>query len=165
MDTDLLLRSLALFTSSFLAVAVLVRFSRGRTLAKMNAFELFVTASLAGLLVLGLANPGIPLSFLVSAAAGLVLLQAALSAIVRRLHGGEHLWRNEPALVFRRGHFLRGSMRRLRVSEDEVMRAIKASGWKRVQDVDAVLLEADGSFSVFGISGKQPESLISPIGA
>lgn len=165
MDTQVLLRTLALVATGFLAVAVLVRFSRGRTLAKMNAFELFVTAALAGFLVLGLVNPGIPLGFVLGASAGLVVLQAVLSAVVRRLHGGEHLWRSEPALVFRRGHFLRGSMRRLRVSEDEVVRAIKARGWKRFQDVDAVVLEADGTFSVFGMAGKQPENMAPPIGA
>lgn len=55
--------------------------------------------------------------------------------------------KSEPVLLYRSG-FLRGPMRRARVTEDEVRQAARSSGKASLDDVEAVVLETDGSFSV-----------------
>jgi uncharacterized membrane protein YcaP (DUF421 family) len=54
----------------------------------------------------------------------------------------------EPCLLLRDGRFLPEAMRRERVTEDEVQAAARAQGIGSLQAVAAVVLEADGSFSV-----------------
>jgi uncharacterized membrane protein YcaP (DUF421 family) len=153
-----LVRALVLLAAGYAAIAFLVRISKGKTLAKMNAFELFVTVALGGLLVGGLFRPELPLGYLLGGAGFLVLLQAGLTFLARRLRRND-FFAGEPALLFRRGHFLRGNMRRYRVSEDEVVRALRAGGWKNYHDVEAAVLEADGTIAVFG----RPEHREKPI--
>jgi uncharacterized membrane protein YcaP (DUF421 family) len=58
----------------------------------------------------------------------------------------ERLVKSEPVLLYRSG-FVRGAMRRARVTEDEVRQAARSSGKASLDDVAAVVLETDGSFS------------------
>jgi uncharacterized membrane protein YcaP (DUF421 family) len=54
----------------------------------------------------------------------------------------------EPQLVLHRGEFLHRTLRRVRVLEDEVRAAVRSQGVARLEEVEAVVLETDGSFSV-----------------
>lgn len=54
----------------------------------------------------------------------------------------------QPALLLHRGVFLDDAMRGERVSEAEVLAAIRAGGIAAVEDVRAVVLETDGTISV-----------------
>lgn len=56
--------------------------------------------------------------------------------------------RSEPALLYYRGRFLHAVMRGERVTESEVYQAIRADGYAGLDQVEAVVLESDGSFSV-----------------
>lgn len=58
------------------------------------------------------------------------------------------LVKSEPALLVRRGEILPHALRRERISEDEVLAAVRAQGYAALSDIDAVVLETDGSFSV-----------------
>ncbi|MBX3144225.1 MAG: DUF421 domain-containing protein [Trueperaceae bacterium] len=64
----------------------------------------------------------------------------------------------DPALVYSRGAFMEEALRRERVSKAEVLSAARNSGYGSLAEVDAVVLETDGSFSVLtGV--KSPEDL------
>jgi uncharacterized membrane protein YcaP (DUF421 family) len=54
----------------------------------------------------------------------------------------------EPALLFHRGQFLDAALRRARVTPDEIRAAVRSAGYATPDDVEAVVLETDGSFSV-----------------
>jgi uncharacterized membrane protein YcaP (DUF421 family) len=147
-DNDVV-RALILLAAGYAGVAFLVKISKGKTLAKMNAFELFVTVAIGGLLVGGFVRPELPLEYALGGGAFLVAVQALLTFLARRLRRHD-FFAGEPALLFRRGHFLRGNMRRYRVTEEEVVRALRAGGWKNYHEVEALLLEPDGTFAIFG---------------
>ncbi len=51
-------------------------------------------------------------------------------------------------MLVRRGVFLHAALRRTRVTESEVRAAVRAAGVSDLETVEAVVLEADGSFSV-----------------
>ncbi|WP_375263816.1 YetF domain-containing protein [Palleronia sp.] len=55
-----------------------------------------------------------------------------------------------PTLLFYRGDFERAEMRRERVTEDEITGAVRQSGFGSFQDVEAIILEADGNLAVIG---------------
>ncbi|MEO8248084.1 MAG: YetF domain-containing protein [Burkholderiales bacterium] len=54
----------------------------------------------------------------------------------------------EPSLLLFRGEFLQSTMRRTRVTEEEVRTAVRAAGLASFDDAEAVVLETDASFSV-----------------
>ena len=56
--------------------------------------------------------------------------------------------RSEPALLIRSGQFCDAAMRRERITRDEAMSAVRASGGQDVDEVQAVVLESDGTLSV-----------------
>ena len=64
--------------------------------------------------------------------------------------------KSEPVLLYRRG-YLGGPMRRERVTRDEVRQAARASGHASLADVEAVVLETDGTLSVLGAVPDLPE--------
>ncbi len=53
-----------------------------------------------------------------------------------------------PTLVLHLGKFQASAMRNQRVSEADVRAAVRRDGIARLEDVGAVVLEADGTFSV-----------------
>lgn len=63
------------------------------------------------------------------------------------------LVKSEPALLVYQGRFLAEALRRERVAEMEVLAAVRGQGIGNLQEVEAVVLETDGSFSVVRKSG------------
>src|SRR5438105_2776598 len=65
----------------------------------------------------------------------------------------------QPTLLLHCGKFIHDAMRRQRVAEADVRAAIRQSGFDRVEDVGAVILEADGTFSVIKQLGPDASAL------
>lgn len=59
-----------------------------------------------------------------------------------------HLLKSDPALLFYQGKFLHDQMRASRVVENEVLAAVRQQGIASLNDVEAVILETDGSMAV-----------------
>ena len=66
----------------------------------------------------------------------------------------------EPTLLLLRGEYLHAALRRARLTEQEIRAAVRSHGLPAIEEVEAVVLETDGSFSVIGAkSGHPPSSL------
>ena len=66
--------------------------------------------------------------------------------------------RGEPTLVYYNGEYLKDAMKRSRVVESEIEQSVRNEGHANLEDVGAVILETDGSFSIIGrseIEGKE----------
>ena len=145
---QMLLRTLVVAILAYVSLILLLRVSGRRTLSKMNAFDLVVTVALGSTFATILLSRDVSLAQGTLALALLIGLQylvtwsSVRTAWVRRLVTGE------PALLFYRGQFLSSAMRVARVTEDEVRAAIRSSGIEALSQVEAVVLETDGTFSV-----------------
>ena len=71
--------------------------------------------------------------------------------------------KSEPSLLLYRGRFLVESLRKERVTEEEVLSAIRAGGHARVEEVEAVVLETDGSFTVVESNGERHATALAVI--
>jgi uncharacterized membrane protein YcaP (DUF421 family) len=56
--------------------------------------------------------------------------------------------KTQPSLLLRNGRFLSESMKRVRVTEDEIRAAVRQHGFASLEDVAAVIMETDASLSV-----------------
>jgi uncharacterized membrane protein YcaP (DUF421 family) len=64
-----------------------------------------------------------------------------------------------PTYLVRHGRMLRDAMKKERVTDSEVLAAIRKNGVDSVQSIAAVILETDGSFSVIRNVSAWPTAL------
>lgn len=143
-----LFRTLVVGVLAYVALVAFLRLSGNRTLSKMNAFDLVVTVSLGSTLATVLLTKDIALADGALAFALLIGLQFAVTWSSVRVRWVRRLVTGEPLMLLHRGQVLSAALRRARVTEDEVRAAVRAAGLASLSDVEAVVLETDGSFSV-----------------
>jgi uncharacterized membrane protein YcaP (DUF421 family) len=148
-------RLLLVGSIAYLALIVSLRISGKRTLSKLNAFDLVVTVALGSTLATVLLSKDVALAEGVLAFVLLISLQFIIAWLSVRSRRFERLIKAEPALLVRDGRFLAQAMRRERVTRDDVLSAVRASGTPELEQVGAVILETDGTISVIaGDNGK-----------
>jgi uncharacterized membrane protein YcaP (DUF421 family) len=143
-----LLRTLVVGVLAYLALVLVLRLTGKRTLSKMNAFDFVVTVALGSTLATILLSKDVALAEGMLAFSLLVGMQFIITWLSVRSKKVSRLVKSEPRLLLYKGEFLRGAMRRERVNEEEVCAAMRSQGVAIVEDVGAVVLETDGTFSV-----------------
>lgn len=154
-DWEDLGRIVAVGTLAYAALIVFLRLSGKRTLTKLNAFDLVVTVALGSTLSSVLLDKSITLAEGAVAFGLLVLLQYILTWSSVRWRPFEKAVKSEPTLLFHRGEFLSEAMRRQRITQSEVLSAVRSSGKGDVRGIRAVVLENDGSLSVIPESSNE----------
>ncbi|SFR64838.1 Uncharacterized membrane protein YcaP, DUF421 family [Marinobacter daqiaonensis] len=147
-DWSNLVRILIVGVLAYVVLVVFLRISGKRTLSKLNAFDFVVTVALGSTLATVLLNKSISLSEGAMAFALLIGLQLVVTWSSVRVGWIRRTLTGEPGLVLYRGEFMPASMRRARVTEDEVRSAIRSSGVLAMEEVEAVVIETEGSLSV-----------------
>ncbi|UPQ80913.1 DUF421 domain-containing protein [Pseudomonas knackmussii] len=143
-----LVRTLVIGVLAYINLIVLLRISGRRTLSKMNAFDLIVTVALGSTFATILLNRNVSLAEGTLALALLIGLQYLVTWTSVRAGWVRKLVTGEPALLLYQGQMLDGAMQAARVTEDEVRSAVRSSGIAALDEVEAVVLETDGNFSV-----------------
>ncbi len=141
-------RTVVVGALAYLVLIVLLRASGKRTLSKMNAFDLVVTVALGSTLATVLLSSDVALANGVAAFALLIGLQFAITWLSVRFPPVSGFVKAEPTLLVNRGRLLGRAMRKERVTEDEILAALRSQGVAAMEDVEAVVLETDSSFSV-----------------
>ena len=141
-------------TLAYAALIAILRVSGKRTLTKMNAFDLVITVALGSTLATIVLSKDVALAEGVVAFALLAALQFVVTSLSVRSRRVMHLVKSEPTLIFFRGCLLPDALRTQRVTEEEVRAAIRSVGKSQLADVEAVILETDGSFSVLDGAGR-----------
>lgn len=141
-------RTVLVGTLAYISLLLLVRVSGKRTLSKMNAFDLIVTVALGSTLATILLSKDTPLVEGVLALGLLIFLQFSITWLSVRSKTVSRLVKAEPRLLFHKGEFLQKSMKEERVDEGELLQAIRSQGIGRLDQVEAVVLETDGTFSI-----------------
>ncbi len=143
-----LLRVVVVGTIVYVALIVCLRITGKRTLSKWNAFDFIVTISLGPILASALLSSTVAMTKGVLAVVVLIGLQFMITWLSVRFARVRNLIKTQPTLLLSRGTMLPGALRSQRVTESEVLAAVRAAGIAALEEVDAVVLETDGSFSV-----------------
>jgi uncharacterized membrane protein YcaP (DUF421 family) len=154
-----LMRVITVGVCAYAALVCLLRVSGKRTLSKMNAFDLVVTVALGSTLATVLLSKDVALAEGVLAFGLLIALQFVVAWLSVRSPAVDRLVKSEPRLLFYRGEFLRDAMRGERVTEGEVLAAVREQGTSALGDVEAVVLETASTISVLRKSGGPPSAL------
>jgi uncharacterized membrane protein YcaP (DUF421 family) len=144
-------------------LVTLLRISGKRTLSKMNAFDLVVTVALGSTLATILLSKDVALAEGVTALVTLIGLQLIVAWLSARSEQVDRLVKSEPTLLAYRGEFLRDALLRMRVTEGEVLAAVRQQGIAALEQAEAVVLETDGSFTVVRPAGSGVASALANV--
>lgn len=135
-------------TLSYFGLIVWLRVSGKRTLSKWNSFDFVVTIALGSILASALLTKSVSLVQTMAAIGLLVCFQFILTWLAVRSSIVQNLIKAKPTLLFFEGEFIEHWLKQERVAKGEVLAAIRLSGGSNLNDIGAVVLETDGSFSV-----------------
>ncbi|WP_420149864.1 DUF421 domain-containing protein [Spirosoma sp.] len=133
---------------AYFGLLTIVKISGKRTFSKMNAYDLVVTVALGSTLSTIIVSQQTGVADGLTAVALLIGLQYGVARLSVRWPGFNRFIKSEPTLLFHQGQYLKQAMRQQRVTEDELLAAMRSSGAQSPDDVAAVILENDGSLSV-----------------
>ena len=159
-----LLRVLVVGVCAYAALVCLLRVSGKRTLSKLNAFDLVVTVALGSTMATVLLSRDVALVEGLLAFALLIVLQFVVAWLSVRSRAVDRLMKSEPRLLFYRGEFLRDAMRSERVTEGEVLSAVREQGVAGLEEVEAVVIETASTLSVLKKSEGRSSALRPVVG-
>ena len=141
-------RTVMLSVMGFAALIVMLRVSGKRTLSKLNVFDFVFVVAVGSVFAATIIEKDVTLVEGMFALATLIAIQVLLAEIAARSELADRIINGHPTLLFSHGKFIPRALKRERITEGEVRAAIREKGITRVEDVDAVVLENDGTLSV-----------------
>ena len=154
-----LLRTLVVGSLAYVALVLLLRFSGKHTLSKWNAFDLVVTVAFGSTLATALLSKDTSLVQGVLAFGLLVGLQWSITWLSVRSGIVERWVKAQPWLLLFQGQWQQEALQQARVTESGLRAALRAQGMTALEDVEAVVLETDGSFSINKQRGSSSSAL------
>lgn len=145
-----LVRIVVVGTAMYVALVTFLRISRSRTLSSMNAFDFVVTIAIGSTFGRALTAKDVALSEAVVAFGLLVGLQYAVTWTQVRWPLFGRVITNPPTLLYFRDEFIDEELRRQRVAKSEIRSAVRKKRFGSLEEVEAVVLESNGEFSVVG---------------
>ena len=127
-------RTLLACVIAYVAVVLCVRIAGKRTLAQMDEFDLAVTVAVGSVIATMMLSPDVSIVQGIAAMIGLVVLQVLGTFAMSRSRFFQRMLENEPTLLLREGRMLSDAMRQTRVTDSEVLQAIRSHGsarWKK----------------------------------
>jgi uncharacterized membrane protein YcaP (DUF421 family) len=93
----------------------------------------------------------------------LIGLQYAVTWLSVRSSWVQKAVTGEPQMLLYEGEFIESALRTSRVTRDEILAAIRASGLSDLSSARAVVLETDASFSVVGRNDSPAQSSLTNV--
>lgn len=147
----------------YVALIVMLQISGKRSLSKFNIFDFVITVALGSVFASTLTSKDVKLAQSVTAIIILLGGQYIISKLAFKSDRFERLIKSEPALLYSGGAFSRKTMASERVTEREVLQAVRKSGSAGLDAVEAVILETDGTISVIGASDARSHLIYDPV--
>ncbi|WP_373497655.1 DUF421 domain-containing protein [Aquiflexum sp.] len=145
---DSLLRVICIAPLAYIAMVFLLRVSGKRTLAKMNAFDFVVTVALGSILASVALNKNIPLANGVAAIIVFIGFQFILTWLAVRVKSVKTVITSRPSLIFYKGNFLQGAMKKERITEEEIYSAARKDGLSTLEEIEMIILETTGDITI-----------------
>lgn len=143
-----IIRTMCLTTLAYIAMVILLRASGKRTLSKMNAFDFIITIALGSSLASVALNKSIALADGILAIMLFVGFQFLLTWLSVRIKTIKGLITSSPSLIFYKGTFLSQTMKKERLTVEEIYSAARQKGISSLDEIDMIILETTGEITV-----------------
>ena len=156
-------RILVVGTLGYIALVMLVRFSGKRTLAQMNSFDFVITVAIGAAFGRAMTARSVALAEAITAFALLIVLQYVVSFTEMHAKGFASAITGTPRLVAYGGRMVPEALRRERITEDEVVAAVRKHGFGDLSRIAAVVMEPDGQLTVVAADDLGDGSVMAPV--
>jgi uncharacterized membrane protein YcaP (DUF421 family) len=147
MPTDALAATAGRAVAIYAVMLVMIRFMGKRAVGNFSAFDLLV-ALMLGDLVGAVVYGDVPFAQGLVAILPIAALEYGNSWLTYWNRGFDKMLEGEPTIVVRHGEFQRRGMRRERMSEHDVVGALRLNGIDNIKKVRFAVVESDGQVSV-----------------
>lgn len=139
---------------------VLLRVFGKRSLTNVNIFDFVITVTYGA--TLGSIITSEKVSFVDGAVVlfMLTLLQYIVSKLSVNSKGFASLIKANPSFIYYEGEFYEQSMHHHRIRKDDLRGKIRQQGLSSFEQVEAIVLEGDGSLSIIQKQGHQPKDAL-----
>ena len=148
---------------SYFAIVFIIRISGKRNLASMNAFDFIITIALGSAFGRILTAKTVSLSEVIVTFLLLVTLQYIFSWLSARSKFFHDIITSEPALLYYNGQYIEKNIKKENLKKQDLLSAARKKKFNDLGQVEAIVLETDGSFSVIGKSAAGEQSTVQPL--
>lgn len=133
---------------AYLILVALLRLMGRKSLTKMNVFDFVFVVALGDVLASGVMDKESTLVDTITGLGLLLIIRISLQWLAMRSERFETFLNGSPMLLFRRGEFREKEMKAEDVTREEILAAMRQEHVYSIDEVEAVVLETDGAFSV-----------------
>ena len=137
-------------TLGYVALVLVLRASGKRSLAQMSSFDFVITVAIGATFGSAMTSRSVALAETVFAFGLLISLQHVVTSVQIRVRRAEEVITATPRLLVFDGEMLGAALRRERVTEREVLGAVRTHGYGALSEVAAVVMESNGQLTVMG---------------
>jgi uncharacterized membrane protein YcaP (DUF421 family) len=141
-------RVVATSATVFVLIVVLLRVVGQQALAKMSGYDVVVTITLGSIVASVAVTKDVTVSEGLAALITLLVLQETMRWFQARYLRAHHFVREPPRVLLWSGQLLENRLLANSVSADEIRAAVRRAGLRSLSDVQLVVLENDGQWSV-----------------
>lgn len=143
-------RILIVGTLCYVALVIILKVSRKRTLASLTAFDFVVTVAIGAVFGRLLTAKDVSISEAVTAFILLAFLQLVFSWLQLRFKTFRKMFTSRPVLLYYRGEFMEKAMKKERVEKSELIGEARKKGYGNFEEIELIILENDATFSIIG---------------
>lgn len=148
---------------AYFGLIILLRSYGKRTLARMNAFDMVINVAIGSTLATIILSPEVAFIEGIITFVLLFSLQYLISWLSLNSKEIRHFVRGEPRLLYHDGEFLVRAMKSERITQEEMLQAVRNKRIGSLSEVGAIVLETDGEFSVIPRSEEGPSSILTNV--
>lgn len=127
-----------------------------RQLGQLEVSDLVSTLLLSEIAALPIENHSIPLVYAIIPIILVLAAEVFSAALLSRIPALKNILSTRPTVLVKQGKPQQDALRRMRISADELMVALRRSGSTDVSTVAYAILEQDGSISVIPTAAEKP---------
>ncbi|MBU5676778.1 DUF421 domain-containing protein [Alkaliphilus sp. MSJ-5] len=140
----------------YLVVVVVIRMMGKRQVAEMQPFELVIMIMIAELAATPMEDVGIPLINGVIPIIALLSIQVLISYFALKSEKFRDFICGKPSILIHKGRIDQSELRRLRVSINDLLEALRNKDYFNISDVEYAILETNGQMSIVPKADKRP---------
>lgn len=157
-DFEPLLRIIVVGVISYIGLILLLRISGKRTLASMNAFDFIITVTIGSAFGRILTAKEVSVAEALTTFVLLISLQHIVTSISIYSEKFSKLITSQPTLLYYNGEFISKNLKKERIKKNEVLSTVRSKRFNTIKDVEAIILESNGSISIIKKSSDDDRS-------
>lgn len=132
----------------YFSLIVILRFFGSRSVSSLSVYDLVTSFAIGSTISTTMLSKDVTYSLGIITIITLLILQFMISKLLNIFQSLTFIANPSPTVVYYKGGFRRDEMKKQRINQEEILQAIRKQGGCTSDQVQAVLLESDGSLSV-----------------